>query len=69
MDDSDADALSRQGMLAELRDHNQLLCTYMRDTRTRRNNSGDVETASLLENWIDEAEQRVLFLTATSQDA
>ncbi|GAB4394398.1 MAG: DNA starvation/stationary phase protection protein [Kiloniellaceae bacterium] len=61
--DNDADALSPQDMVRELRDDNRLLCDYMKQTHVRCDELGDVATASLLENWIDEAEQRLWFLT------
>jgi len=34
----------------------------MRETHALCSEAGDVATTSLLENWIDEAEQRVWFL-------
>ena len=49
-------------MLAELRDDNKQLVASLRETHTVCDEQGDVATASLLENWIDEAERRVWFL-------
>jgi len=49
-------------MLAELRDDNQQLVTRMRETHGLCDEHGDIATASLIENWIDEAERRVWFL-------
>ena len=49
-------------MLAELRDDNQRLAAAMRQTHELCDEHGDVATASLLENWIDETEQRSWFL-------
>ena len=46
-------------MLAELRDDNKQLAASLRETHTVCDEQG---TASLLENWIDEAERRVWFL-------
>ena len=60
--DNDADFVTAQDMLAELRDDNQRLASAMRETHELCDEHGDVATASLLENWIDEAEQRVWFL-------
>lgn len=60
--DNDADFVTAQDMLAELRDDNQRLAAAMRETHSLCDEHGDVATASLLENWIDEAEQRVWFL-------
>ena len=54
-------------MLAELRDDNLQMTRRMRATHTLCDEHGDV--ASLLENWIDEAERRTRFLyEATRRD-
>jgi hypothetical protein len=42
-------------MLAELRDDNKQLAANMRETHSLCDEHGDVASASLLENWIDEA--------------
>ena len=60
--DNDADFVSPLDMLAELRDDNQQLVTRMREVHGVCDEHGDVASASLLENWIDEAEQRIWFL-------
>jgi starvation-inducible DNA-binding protein len=60
--DNDADFVTPQDMLAELRDDNQRLATAMRETHDVCDEHRDVATASLLENWIDETERRVWFL-------
>ena len=60
--DNDADYVTTQDMLAELRDDNQRMAASMREVHSLCDEHGDVATASLLENWIDEAEQRVWFL-------
>ncbi len=49
-------------MLAELKDDNLRLTQRMRETHGVCDEHGDVATASLLENWIDQAERRVWFL-------
>ena len=50
-------------MLAELRDGNLELAAHMQgDERHLRDERGDVVTASLLDGWIDEAENRAWFL-------
>jgi starvation-inducible DNA-binding protein len=49
-------------MLAELRDYNKQLTARMREIHDLCDEHGDVATASLLENWIDEAERRSWFL-------
>jgi starvation-inducible DNA-binding protein len=60
--DNDADFVTPEDMLAELKDDNLTLTESMRQTHGVCDEHGDVATASLLENWIDEAERRVWFL-------
>ena len=60
--DNDADFVAPSDMLAELRDDNKDLTQRMRETHALCDEHGDVATASLLENWIDEAERRTWFL-------
>ena len=60
--DNDADFVTPQDMLAELRDDNTDLAARMRETHDLCDDHGDVASASLLENWIDEAERRSWFL-------
>jgi len=60
--DNDADYVSPQDMLAELRDDNKQLTASLRETHGVCDEHGDVATASLLEVWIDEAERRTWFL-------
>lgn len=60
--DNDADFVTPADMLAELREDNQRLAGFMRETHSMCDEYGDVATASLLEVWIDEAERRTWFL-------
>ena len=60
--DNDADYVTPQDMLAELRDDNKQLARNMRVLHEVCDEHNDVATASLLENWIDETEQRTWFL-------
>ena len=60
--DNDADFVTPQDMLAELRDDNKDLTQRLREVHEVCDEHGDVATASLIENWIDEAERRVWFL-------
>ena len=60
--DNDADYVDPQDMLAELRSDNQQLTREMRRVHELCDEYGDVATASLLENWIDETERRIWFL-------
>jgi starvation-inducible DNA-binding protein len=65
--DNDADFVSPQDMLAELREDNKQLVNEMRRTHELCDEHGDVATASLLEVWIDEAERRTWFLFEASR--
>jgi len=60
--DNDADFVTPLDMLAELRDDNKQLTTHLRETHDLCDEHGDVASASLIENWIDEAERRTWFL-------
>ena len=60
--DNDADYVTPLDMLAELRDDNLQLAKRLRETHGLCDENGDVASASLIENWIDEAEGRVWFL-------
>ena len=60
--DNDADFVTPLDMLAELRDDNRQLVANLRETHGLCDEHGDVASASLLENWIDEAERRAWFL-------
>jgi starvation-inducible DNA-binding protein len=68
--DNDAEFVTPLDMLAELRDDNKQLTGRLRETHDLCEEHDDVATASLLENWIDEAERRTWFLfeaTRTTQ--
>jgi starvation-inducible DNA-binding protein len=60
--DNDAEFVTPQDMLAELRDDNKALVASLRETHGVCDEFGDVATASLIEVWIDEAERRTWFL-------
>jgi starvation-inducible DNA-binding protein len=62
IEDNDADFVTPQDMLAELREDNKELTARMRETHGLCDEHGDVATASLIEVWIDEAERRTWFL-------
>ncbi|HEY4345415.1 MAG TPA: DNA starvation/stationary phase protection protein [Parvibaculum sp.] len=60
--DNDADYVTPLDMLAELREDNKQLTSFMRETHELCAEHGDVATTSLIEVWIDEAERRIWFL-------
>jgi starvation-inducible DNA-binding protein len=61
--DNDAKEVSPQDMLSELLSDSRQLADSMRKTHEVCDEHGDVATASLLENWIDETERRAWFLS------
>lgn len=67
--DNDADDVSAADMLAELREDNMQLTSSLRDAHALCDEHEDVATASLLENWIDEAEGRAWFLFEATRPA
>ncbi|AUW45435.1 Dps family protein [Rhizobium leguminosarum] len=65
--DNDADYVTPEDMLAELRDDNGRLVSLLRETHEVCAEHNDVATTSLLEVWIDEAERRTWFLFETTR--
>jgi starvation-inducible DNA-binding protein len=65
--DNDADYVTPLDMLSELRDDNKQLAAHMRETHALCDEHDDIATASLLENWIDQAERRTWFLFETTR--
>jgi starvation-inducible DNA-binding protein len=66
--DNDSEYVNPLDMLIELLDDNATLTRYMREVHSLCDEAGDVATASLLENWIDESEKRTWFLFESSQN-
>jgi starvation-inducible DNA-binding protein len=62
IDCNDADEAAPRDMLAKLLKNNRVLAAQMAKTHTLCDDRGDVASASLLENWINEAEGRAWFL-------
>lgn len=60
--DNDADYVTPEDMLAELAEDNQQLVGFLRTTHDVCDEHHDVASASLIENWIDQAERRAWFL-------
>ena len=60
---------SGHDMLAELREDNLTLVSLMKETHALCDEHGDIATASLIENWVDEAERRAWFLFETARGA
>ncbi|HEX7814606.1 DNA starvation/stationary phase protection protein [Dyella sp.] len=62
VENNDAEYVTPQDMLAELREDNKILIGNLRKAHDLCDEYHDVATASLIENWIDEAERRMWFL-------
>jgi starvation-inducible DNA-binding protein len=60
--DNDSAYIAPLDMIAELREDNASLTRSMREVHALCDDAEDVATASLLENWIDETENRTWFL-------
>jgi starvation-inducible DNA-binding protein len=60
--DNDAEFVTAEGMLSELREDEKSLVLRMRAAHNVCDEAGDVATASLLENWIDQTQRRIWFL-------
>ena len=65
--DNDAEYVTPQDMLSELREDSQLLTLEMRELHGTCDSFGDIATASLIESWIDETERRTWFLFESSR--
>jgi starvation-inducible DNA-binding protein len=65
--DNDADYVTPQDMLSELHEDEKALVLSMRAVHTLCDDAGDVATASLLENWIDQTQRRSWFLFETTR--
>ena len=62
IEDNDAEFVTPEDMLSELREDEKALVLSMRAAHALCDDAGDVATASLLENWIDQAQRRNWFL-------
>jgi len=65
--DNDEGYVSPENMLEELLDDNQKLAVRLRGLHALCDERGDIASASLIENWIDEAEHRAWFLYETAR--
>ena len=65
--DNDADFVTPADMLGELREDEQAIVLSLRALHALCDDSGDVATASLLENFIDQSQRRSWFLFECSR--
>jgi len=67
LQDNNAEDISAQQMLLELLEDNRQITRSLRHTHEVCDRHNDVATASLIENWIDQAERRTWFLLETAK--
>jgi starvation-inducible DNA-binding protein len=60
--DNEAEFVTPVDMLSELRENEKALLLSHRAVHVLCEDAGDVATASLLENWIDQSQRRIWFL-------
>jgi starvation-inducible DNA-binding protein len=60
--DNDSEFVTPADMLSELREDDNAVLLSMRAVHALCDDAGDVATASLLENWIDQSQRRIWFL-------
>ena len=61
--DQPATDLAPEAMIAELRDDNATLVTVLREVKAAAGEAGDNATDGASDDWTDQAEQRVWFLS------
>ncbi|ABQ69134.1 Dps family protein [Rhizorhabdus wittichii] len=67
--DNDADFVSAQDMLKELRDDNLALVAKLREAKDIVDAAKDNATSGILDEWTDQAEERAWFLFETARNA
>jgi len=67
--DNDAEYVTPEDMLAELHEDEKALVLSMRAVHTLCDEAEDVATASLIENWIDQAQRRSWFLFESTRNS
>src|SRR5690606_3540711 len=63
--DQDDAALDADAMVKELRDDNRKLHPRLGQVKDAAEEAGDHATSGVVDDWIDEAEERIWFLTQT----
>lgn len=67
--DNDADKVSADDMLNELRQDNLALVANLRAAKELAGEAGDNATDGIIDDWTDQAEQRAWFLLESAQNA
>jgi len=65
--DSDDVGIGAIAMVRELADDNRRLVEQLVALKEAADAASDIATSALVDGWVDEAEQRIWFLTATQQ--
>lgn len=65
--DNDADFVSAEDMLAELREDNLKLVEILREAKEIIDDAKDNATSGVIDDWTDQAEERAWFLFETSR--
>jgi len=65
--DNDAEYVTPEDMLSELREDEKAFTLSMRAVHTLCGDEGDVATAGQLETWIDQSQRRIWFLFETAR--
>jgi starvation-inducible DNA-binding protein len=68
VDDNDHAQVAPRDMLLDLMEENKKLAANMLDTHAACDEANDVATASLLEEWIDQAQRRTWFLFEATRE-
>jgi starvation-inducible DNA-binding protein len=69
IEDNEDDFVPPSEMLRELMDDHKKIVKFMREAHGVCDEHEDIATASLIENWIDEAEKRLWFLFEAGRSA
>lgn len=67
--DNDAEKVSAEDMLKELREDNLALVANLRAAKDLAGEAGDNATDGIIDDWTDQAEQRAWFLLESSEKA
>ena len=65
--DQDDVTLTADAMVAELRDENRKLKSRLETVKEEAESVGDNATSGVVDDWIDQAEERIWFLNQTSK--
>ena len=65
--DQDDVTITADAMVAELRDDNRLLHKRLTEVKDAAEDVGDNATSGIVDDWIDQCEERIWFLNQTSK--